>query len=54
VNNLDQAGAIGAGRLADLIVLDRDPFTGPPTDIGATTVLLTYIGGHRVYSAESA
>ena len=54
VNNLDQAGAIGPGRLADLIVLDRDPFTGPPTAIGATTVLLTYVGGQRVYSAESA
>jgi predicted amidohydrolase YtcJ len=54
VNNLDQAGVIGPGLLADLIVADRDPFAGPAGEIGDTTVLLTYVGGARVYAAESA
>jgi len=54
VNNLDQTGAIEPGRLADLIVVDRDPFAGPAGKIGATTVLLTYVGGERVHAADSA
>jgi len=54
VNNLDQAGAIEPGMLADLIVVDRDPFAGPSREIGITTVLLTYVGGECVYAAESA
>jgi predicted amidohydrolase YtcJ len=54
VNNLDATGAIEPGMLADLIVVDRDPFAGPSGEIGDTTVLLTYVGGERVYSAESA
>jgi hypothetical protein len=54
VNNLDLTGTIGPGMLADLVVLDRDPFVGPPGEIGATTVQLTYIDGQRVYSAQTA
>jgi predicted amidohydrolase YtcJ len=41
-------------RLADLIVVDRDPFAGSAGKIGATTVLLTYVGGERVHAADSA
>jgi len=54
VNNLDQAGAIEPGRLADLTVLDRDPFAGPPKEIGSTAVLLSYVEGERVYTAPTA
>jgi predicted amidohydrolase YtcJ len=52
VNHLDETGAIEAGKLADLIVLDRDPFIGPPGEIARTAVELTYVGGERVYSAR--
>jgi predicted amidohydrolase YtcJ len=52
VNHLDETGAIEAGKLADLIVLDRDPFSGPPGEIARTAVELTYVGGERVYSAR--
>ena len=46
VNHLDdETGAIEVGRLADLIVLDRDPFDGPPDEIASTAVELTYVGG---------
>ncbi len=45
VNHLDDVtGAIEAGKLADLIVLDRDPFRGPPGEIASTAVELTYVG----------
>ena len=54
VNNLDQTGTIEPGRLADLIVLDRDPFAGPAMEIGSTAVLLSYAGGERVYAAQTA
>ena len=30
VNNLDETGAIEPGYVADLVVLDRDPFAGRP------------------------
>jgi predicted amidohydrolase YtcJ len=54
VNNLDETGAIEPGMLADLVVLDRDPFAGPAGEIGSASVLLTYVDGERVYSAEIA
>ncbi|MFE2431221.1 amidohydrolase [Streptomyces sp. NPDC059373] len=54
VNHLDDAGSIAPGRLADLVVLDRDPFDGPPQDIASTRVLQTFVDGERVYAAPDA
>jgi predicted amidohydrolase YtcJ len=55
VNHLDSStGSIEVGKLADLVVLDRNPFAGPPEEIGNTTVATTYIEGHAVYSADQA
>jgi predicted amidohydrolase YtcJ len=52
VNHLDrETGTIEPGRLADLIVLDRDPFAGPAAQIASTTVLATYVQGEPVYLA---
>ncbi|MEU2060510.1 amidohydrolase [Streptomyces sp. NPDC013455] len=51
VNHLDDTGRIAAGALADLVVLDRDPFAGPPQAISDTRVALTYVGGELVYAA---
>ncbi|WP_327299089.1 amidohydrolase [Streptomyces sp. NBC_01197] len=51
VNGLDDGGAIRVGALADLVVLDRDPFAGPPEEIGGTGVALTYVGGERVHAS---
>jgi predicted amidohydrolase YtcJ len=50
VNHLDETGAIEAGRLADLVVLNRDPFDGPPDEIASTAVEFTYVAGQRVYA----
>ncbi|HUY45743.1 MAG TPA: amidohydrolase [Streptosporangiaceae bacterium] len=53
VNNLDETGAIAPGYLADLVVLDRDPFAGPAAEIAAATAALTFVEGQRVYAAPS-
>ncbi|MEU1342934.1 amidohydrolase [Streptomyces sp. NPDC005827] len=50
VNHLDDTGRLAAGALADLVVLDRDPFAGDPEGIADTRVAHTYVGGARVYS----
>nr|BFD81124.1 hypothetical protein StreXyl84_05250 [Streptomyces sp. Xyl84] len=52
VNHLDDTGEVRTGALADLVVLDRDPFAGPPEEIADTKVRETYVGGVRVSAAE--
>jgi Predicted metal-dependent hydrolase with the TIM-barrel fold len=55
VNHRDHdTGTIEPGKLADLVVLDRDPFAGPAELIGATRVLQTFVGGRRVHAAPDA
>jgi predicted amidohydrolase YtcJ len=49
VNHLDDGGRIAVGALADLAVLDRNPFAGPPEEIGDTVVVATYVDGERVF-----
>ncbi|MEU9451030.1 amidohydrolase [Streptomyces sp. NPDC048277] len=51
VNHLDDTGRVAVGALADLVVLDRDPFAGEPEGIADARVTHTYVGGARVYSA---
>jgi predicted amidohydrolase YtcJ len=53
-SGLQGCGAIRPGMLADLAVLDRDPFDGPTSEIAATGVALTYVGGERVHTAPDA
>jgi len=45
----NQTGSIEVGKLADLIVLDRNPFEIDPAEISETRVLLTLFGGETVY-----
>jgi predicted amidohydrolase YtcJ len=55
VNHLDAlTGSITVGKAADLVVLDRDPFAGPPEEIAATRVLETFVDGRRVHAAPDA
>ncbi len=54
VNRLDDTGTIRVGALADLAVLDRDPFAGAPEEIGSTRVLQTFVDGRRVFAAPDA
>ena len=54
VNHLDdETGTIEAGKLADLVVLDRDPLAGPKAEIGSTGVLATFVQGEPVYLSTS-
>jgi hypothetical protein len=38
-------GTLGRGRWADLVVLDRDPFETPPSELAAIRVRHTFVGG---------
>ncbi|MFG2431866.1 amidohydrolase [Streptomyces sp. NPDC048590] len=49
VNHLDDTGTIRAGALADLVILDRDPYAAPAEEIAEARVLATYVGGRRVH-----
>jgi predicted amidohydrolase YtcJ len=51
VNHRDDAGVLRAGAVADLAVLDRDPFAGPVQEIGATRVVSTWVDGVAVHEA---
>jgi predicted amidohydrolase YtcJ len=52
VNHLDHlTGTIEEGKLADLVVLDRNPFDVDPLEIGDVRVLLTLVDGAPVFEA---
>ncbi len=54
VNHLDDVtGSVRPGKLADLVVLDRDPFAHPPAEIATTGVLATYVQGTAVYRSDA-
>jgi predicted amidohydrolase YtcJ len=46
-------GSLEKGKLADLIVLDRNLFEIEPKEIGKTEVLLTMVGGRVVYESPA-
>lgn len=48
VNHLDEAGTLEVGKRADLAVLDRDPFAGDLAEVGAATVVATFVDGSPV------
>lgn len=45
----DRTGSITPGLMADLIVVDRNPFKVPIREVGRTQVKLTLINGEVVY-----
>jgi predicted amidohydrolase YtcJ len=49
INHRDDAGVLKVGAVADLAVLDRDPFADTPDQIGAARVKMTFIDGHPVF-----
>lgn len=48
----DIKGSIEAGKLADLVVIDRDITAIPPVEIASARVLTTIVGGRVVWDAE--
>ena len=45
----DVKGSLAPGKLADLVVLDRDPFAVAPEELKDVEVLYTVVGGDIVY-----
>ena len=45
----DRTGSIEVGKLADLIVIDRNAFDIPPTELSEIRVLLTLLEGSPVH-----
>jgi predicted amidohydrolase YtcJ len=48
----DKTGSIEVGKQADLVVLDRQLFEIPVTELSDTQVLLTLLDGEVVYTAN--
>jgi predicted amidohydrolase YtcJ len=48
----DRQGSISPGKLADLVVLDRDPLAIDPDDLDQVTPTRTMLGGTWVWRAE--
>ena len=48
----DIKGSVEPGKLADMVILDRDILTCPVDDIKDTRVLRTFLGGKTVYRAK--
>ncbi len=54
-NHLDQeTGSVTVGKRADLVVLDRDVFSAPSSEIGLARVDVTFVDGVIVHAAPSA
>lgn len=51
VTHRDEVGAIQAGRIADLVALDRDPFVLPRDEIGAAVATSCWVDGGLVYAS---
>ena len=47
-----EVGTLEAGKFADFVVLDRDPFAIAPAQLADVKVLRTVIGGRTVYAAR--
>ena len=48
---LTLTGVLEPGKLADLVVLDRDPFLGDAREIGAASVVSTWVDGECVFES---
>jgi predicted amidohydrolase YtcJ len=52
VNRLDTTGELKPGMLADLTILDADPFAVPSLELHTIAPAATYVGGSAVWSAD--
>ncbi|MBW4720287.1 amidohydrolase [Saccharothrix obliqua] len=48
----DVTGSLTPGKSADFVVLDRDPFEGPVSDVHRTAVTETWFAGRRVFKRD--
>lgn len=52
VNRLDSTGQLQPGMLADLTILDADPFAVPSLELHSIAPVATYVGSSAVWSAD--
>ncbi|MEX0341498.1 MAG: amidohydrolase family protein, partial [Erythrobacter sp.] len=45
-------GRLRPGERADFVLSDRDPLLATPSELRATQVLETWVGGRKVYEAD--
>src|SRR6266581_8907295 len=50
--NEQKWGTLAAGRFADVVVLDRDPFAVAPESLGTITPRYTIVGGKVIYKKQ--
>jgi len=50
----DRRGTLSPGKLADLILIDRNVMKCPEDDIRETEVLLTMVGGKIVWESKGS
>ncbi|MEO5866501.1 MAG: amidohydrolase family protein [Sphingomonas sp.] len=48
----DKFGRLAPGQRADFIIVDRDPLLASPTELRATKVEQTWVGGEKVFEAK--
>ena len=48
----DRIGRLAPGLQADFIIVDRDPLLASPTDLRATKVQETWVGGYKVWERK--
>ena len=48
----DELGTLEAGKLADIIVIDRNMFEIPDDEIPECNVRYTFFNGDEIYAAE--
>ncbi len=49
VHREHELGSLEPGKLADFIILDRNPLAAPPDEVGQISVQETWLAGRRVY-----
>jgi predicted amidohydrolase YtcJ len=50
----ERLGTLDVGKLADFVVVDRDPMTAPPEAVAETEVRLTVVGGRVAFRRAQA